>query len=157
MGRLIYVSYTRLDITYAVSVVESIYAWSSEFAINVSYFKILKWATGKGILFLNRGQLELEDYTNADWAGLVDRGFSSGYCTFVGGNLVTWKSEKQTVVARSSAEAECKSMVHGISELMWLKILMEDLRLLSNGPMRLYYDNEAATDIAHNSVKHDRI
>lgn len=57
-------------------------------------------------------------------------------------------------MARSSAEAEYKSMVHGICELMWLKILMEDLRLLSNGPMRLYYDNKAAIDIAH-SVKHE--
>ncbi|RVW76052.1 hypothetical protein CK203_049190 [Vitis vinifera] len=33
-----------------------------------------------------------------------DRRSTSGYFTFVGGNLVTWKSKKQNVVARSSAE-----------------------------------------------------
>eukprot|EP00257_Ricinus_communis_P025279 XP_025012693.1 uncharacterized protein LOC112534490 [Ricinus communis] len=41
-----------------------------------------------------------------DWAGSHDRKSTSGFCTFVGGNLVTWKSKKQTVTARSSAEAE---------------------------------------------------
>ncbi|RVW94373.1 Retrovirus-related Pol polyprotein from transposon RE1 [Vitis vinifera] len=36
---------------------------------------------------------------------------TSGYFTFVGGNLVTWKSKKQNVVARSSAEAEFRGML----------------------------------------------
>ncbi|RVW57217.1 hypothetical protein CK203_109179 [Vitis vinifera] len=35
-----------------------------------------------------------------------DRRSTSGYFTFVGGNLMTWKSKKQNVVVRSSAEAE---------------------------------------------------
>ncbi|XP_042511682.1 uncharacterized mitochondrial protein AtMg00810-like [Macadamia integrifolia] len=42
------------------------------------------------------------------------------YCTFVDGNLVTWHSKKQSVVARSSAEAKFRAMAHGICELLWL-------------------------------------
>ncbi|RVW88942.1 Retrovirus-related Pol polyprotein from transposon RE1 [Vitis vinifera] len=50
--------------------------------------------------------LEYRSIYDADWAGAVDdRRSTSGYFTFVGGNLVTWKSKKQNVVARSSAEA----------------------------------------------------
>ena len=54
-------------------------------------------------------------HTNADWAGnITDGGSTSGYCTFVEGNFVTWRSEKQNVVAKSSAEAEFRSVAHGI-------------------------------------------
>ncbi|RVW31698.1 Retrovirus-related Pol polyprotein from transposon TNT 1-94 [Vitis vinifera] len=62
---------------------------------------------------------------------------TSGYFTFVGGNLVTWKSKKQNVVACSSAEAEFRGY-------------------LSMQPIRLFCDNKAACDIAHNPVQHDR-
>ena len=40
----------------------------------------------------------------------MDRRSTLGYCTFVGGNLVTWRSKKQNVVARSSAEAKFRSL-----------------------------------------------
>ena len=66
----------------------------------------LKRTPGKGILFKRNGGLVLESYIDADYAGsTVDRRSTSGYCTFLGENLVTW-SKKQNVVARSSAEAK---------------------------------------------------
>ncbi|RVW75627.1 Copia protein [Vitis vinifera] len=71
-------------------------------------------------------------------AGAVDdRRSTSGYFTFVSGNLVTWKSKKQNLVARSSAEAEFRGY-------------------LSRQPIRLFCDNKATCDIAHNPVQHDR-
>lgn len=48
------------------------------------------------------------------------------------------------------------SYENGICELMWLKSLMKDLKLLTEGPMRLYCDNKAAINIAHNPIQHDR-
>ena len=57
--------------------------------------RYLKGTPGKGLLFEDRSHLEVEVYTDADWAGSVtDRRSTSGYCTFVGGNLVTWRSKK---------------------------------------------------------------
>ena len=45
-------------------------------------------------------------YTDADYAGsLVDRRSCPGYCIFLIGNLVTWRSKKQNVAARSSVES----------------------------------------------------
>ncbi|RDX70453.1 putative mitochondrial protein, partial [Mucuna pruriens] len=67
----------------------------------------LKAGLGKGLLYKKEGTLSMEIYTDADYArSFVDRRSTSGYCMFLGGNLVTWKSKKQNVVARSSAEAE---------------------------------------------------
>ena len=57
----------------------------------------------------------IEVYTDSDWAGCAsDRKSTTGYCTFVWGNLVTWRSKKQSVVARSSAKAELRAMAQGI-------------------------------------------
>ena len=81
-----------------------------------------------------------------------DRRSTSGYFTFVGGNLVTWKSKKQNVVARSSAEAEFRGMTLGLCEALWLRLLLQDLGYLSRQPIRLFCDNKAVCDIAHNLV-----
>lgn len=119
--------------------------------------RYLKGILGRGLLFKNHGYLQVEAYTNADWAGsVVGRRSTSGYCTFVGGNLVTWQSNKHNVVARSSAEAEFKSVAHGICEVLWIKRLLEELKVSNPLPIKVYCDNKAATSIAHNPVLHDR-
>ncbi|KAM1686822.1 hypothetical protein ACFX2K_034872 [Malus domestica] len=79
-----------------------------------------------------------------------------GYCTFVGGNLVTWKSKKQHVIVRSSTEAEYRAMVATACELIWLKRLLSDLRFINTTYMSLICDNQAAMHIAANPMFHER-
>ena len=73
--------------------------------------RYLKGEPGKGLLYSKNGVSIIEGYTDADWAGdQTTRRCTSDYLTFVEGNLVTWRSKKQKVVARSSAEAEFRGM-----------------------------------------------
>jgi hypothetical protein len=159
VGRLIYLSHTRPDIAYAVSLVSRYMhdPRSNHLDVVNRILRYLKGCPGKGILFSNHGHLEVEGFTDADWAGcLDDRRSTSGYCTFVGGNLVSWRSKKQSVVARSTAEAELRSMASGLCELLWLRLLLTELRLFRGGSLRLYCDNQAAINIINNPVHHDR-
>ncbi|RVW45822.1 Retrovirus-related Pol polyprotein from transposon RE1 [Vitis vinifera] len=160
VGRLMYLAHTRPDLAYALSVVSQYMHNPREQHMN-AFMRILRYlknAPGKGILFAkNVDHQSIEVYTDADWAGAVDdRRSTSGYFTFVGGNLVTWKSKKQNVVARSSAEAEFRGMTLGLCKALWLRLLLQDLGYLSRQLIRLFCDNKAACDIAHNPVQHDR-
>ena len=58
-------------------------------------------------------------------------------------------------MARSSAKAKFRTMAHEVGELLWLKIILEDLKIKWDSPMRLYCDNKSAINIAHNPMRHD--
>ncbi|KAK6131471.1 hypothetical protein DH2020_034779 [Rehmannia glutinosa] len=159
VGRLIYLSHTRPDIAYAVSIASQ-FMHSPRTTHLDAVFRILRYlksCPGKGLLFSSNGHLGIEAYTDADWGGSPnDRRSTSGYCVFIGGNLVTWRSKKQGLVARSSAEAEYRVMAQGVCELLWVKKLMQDIHLLQEESLLLHCDNKAAINIAHNPVQHDR-
>jgi hypothetical protein len=159
VGKLIYLSHTRPDIAYAVSVVSQFMHSPSEEHMEavMRILRYLKGAPGRGIMFKKYGHSEIAGYTDADWAGSVsDRKSTAGYFTFVGGNLVTWRSKKQNVVTLSSAEAEFRGVVKGICELLWLQRLLTELGFEQTNEMKLFCDNKAAIDISHNPVQHDR-
>ena len=81
----------------------------------------------------------MEAYADVDWAGFVDdRKSTTRYCTFVRGNLVTWRSKKQNVVAQNSAKAEYGALAQGTCELIWLQRLLEKLKILSMKSMKLF-------------------
>ncbi|KAA0063166.1 Beta-galactosidase [Cucumis melo var. makuwa] len=159
VGKLIYLSHTRPDISFAVSVVSQFMQASYEKhmeAVN-RILRYLKNTPGKGLMFRKTNRKTIEAYTDSDWAGsVIDRKSTSGYCTFVWGNLVTWRSKKQSVVPRSSAEAEYKAMSLGICEEIWLQKVLSDLHQEYETPLKHFCDNKAAISIANNPVQHDR-
>ena len=71
------------------------------------------------MLYENIGHIQIVGYSDADWASsLTDRRSTSRYCVFIRGNLISWKSKKQDVVARSSVETDCRAMVLATCELI---------------------------------------
>ena len=159
VGKLIYLSHTRPDIGFSVSVFSQFMNGPTEEhmeAVN-RILRYLKMTPGKGLYFRKNTRKDIEVFVDADWAGsITDRRSTSGYCTYVWGNLVTWRSKKQPVVSRSSAEAEFRAMALGICEGIWLERLMRELGILTSEPMKVFCDNQSAINIAKNLVHHDR-
>ena len=159
VGKLIYLAHTRPDIAFSVSVVSQFMHAPYEEHLEAVHriLRYLKATPGKGLFFKKTNDKDVAIFTDADWAGsIIDRKSTSGYCTYVWGNLVTWRSKKQGVVARSSAEAEYRAMAQGICEGMWILRVLKEPKIEVELPLKLYCDNKAAISIAHNSVQHDR-
>ena len=72
----------------------------------------------KGILFSKHRHLDIEDYINSNFVkSRLNRKSTSGYVSFVGGNLVTWSNKKQNVVSLSSAGVEYQAFHRATTEL----------------------------------------
>ena len=98
VGKLIYLSHTRLDIVYAISVVSQFMHCPSEDHMSAvtRILHYLKSSLGKRLMFSKNNHLNIEGYTDTDWArNILDIKSTLGYFTFVSGNLVTWRSKKQ--------------------------------------------------------------
>ncbi|CAI7805388.1 unnamed protein product [Closterium sp. NIES-54] len=77
---------------------------------------------------LGEGKLFLTCFTDATWAyEKVDYSSMGGYICVVGGGPVSWRSKKQTETALSSVESEYMAMFHGVKEVIWLRMLLEEI------------------------------
>ncbi|XP_021602452.1 uncharacterized mitochondrial protein AtMg00810-like [Manihot esculenta] len=159
VGSLQYLTLTRLDLSYSVNYV-------SQFMHNptMSHLKyvrrILQYLKGTihyGLSFTADTSLALSAFSDADWAGCpTTRRSTTGYCTFLGANIISWCAMKQHTVARSSTETEYRSMAHTVAELTWLGYLLDDLRVYPTRPPILYGDNLSALHLTVNPVLHTR-
>ena len=86
----------------------------------------------------------------------MDRKSITGFCIYLGDSLISWKSKKQTVVSRSSTEAEYRAMASTTTEIVWLRWLLADMGVYLSDPTPMYCDNKSAIQIAHNTVFHER-
>ncbi|CAL2226843.1 unnamed protein product [Prunus armeniaca] len=128
VGRLIYLSLTRPDIAYVVSIASQFMHSPNEDHMTavMHIMSYLKCTHGRG-------------YTDADYAGnVIDRRSTSGYFTFVGGNLVTWRSKKQNVVYRPSTESKYRGIAQGVCEILWLRWVLAEIGFRLNAATKLH-------------------
>ncbi|MCH87664.1 retrovirus-related Pol polyprotein from transposon TNT 1-94 [Trifolium medium] len=161
VGALQYVTLTRPDIAFSVNKVCQFMARPLE----------THWKAVKRILRYLNGTLHyglcispslagppfsLRAYSDADWAtDQDDRRSTSGSCIYFGPNLVSWSSKKQQLVARSSTEAEYRSMANTTADLLWIQSLLQELQVPFHTPT-LLCDNLSVVALSHNPVLHSR-
>jgi len=79
------------------------------------------------------------------------------FSVYLGNSLISWKSEKQGTISKSSCEeAEYRAMATVTCEIQWLTYLLQDFKVLFEQPSLLYCDNDSARYIAANPVFHER-
>ena len=159
VGRLNYLTITQPNISFPVSVVSHFLQspYNSHWDIVICIPRYIKGTPGQGVLYENRGHTQVIGYCDANWASSpIDRRSTSGYCVFIEGNLISWKSKKQNVVVRSSAIAEYRAIDLATSELIWLKQLLLELRFGKDEQMTLVCDNQAVLHITSNIVFYER-
>ncbi|XP_021911357.1 uncharacterized protein LOC110825209, partial [Carica papaya] len=116
----------------------------------------IKRTPGQGLFFPSSFAIQIKAFSDADWSTCPDTKKSlTGYYVFLGSSLVSWKSKKQQVVSRSSAEAEYRSMANTTCVIVWILKLLRDLKVQHQGLALLYCDNQAALHITSNPMYHE--
>ncbi|CAN1174147.1 Retrovirus-related Pol polyprotein from transposon RE2, partial [Linum perenne] len=161
LGALQYLIYTRPDIAFAVNKLSQ-YMHAPTTAHWQCVKRILRYICGTRTygLHIRRQQLpfKLEAFADSDWAGnLDDRTSTSAYLIYLGTNLISWRSQKQRTVARSSTEAEYRAIAHATAEIEWVRNLLHELHQPITQSPTLYSDNLGATYFSSNPVFHSRM
>ncbi|XP_072077809.1 uncharacterized mitochondrial protein AtMg00810-like [Arachis hypogaea] len=130
VGRPLYLTNTRSDISFTVNKLSQYLdcATTDHFKAALHILRYIKCAPASGIKFsAASSDLSLTGYSDSDWRTCPDtRRSVSRFCFFLGSSLVSWKSRKQTTVARSSAEAEYRAMTLATCEGRWLSYILRD-------------------------------
>ncbi|KAK2405521.1 putative mitochondrial protein [Trifolium repens] len=159
VGRLIYLCFTRPELSYCVHILSQFMQqprqehW--EAALRV--VRYLKGNPGQGILLRKDSDLKLYGWCDSDWASCpLTRRSLTGWFVSLGNSPISWKTKKQHTVSRSSAEAEYRSMANTTCELKWLKGILSCLGICHDQPIMIYCDSQAALHISKNPIFHER-
>lgn len=151
VGKLIYLTLTRPYISYTIQCLSQYMhaPLESHLKIVMRLLRYLKLSLGKGILFSRGNSFELKSFVDADWGKCITtRKSVTGFCVYLGNNLVSWKSKKQPTVSRSSTEAEYRDVGVVTCELMWIIKILFDFGITGFTPAIL---------IASNPVYHESV
>ncbi|GJS93029.1 ribonuclease H-like domain-containing protein [Tanacetum coccineum] len=143
-GSLQYLTFTRPDISYAVQQV-CLHMHDPREPHFSALKRILRYVRGTldyGLQLFSSSTTSLVAYSDADWAGCpTTRRSTSGYCVFLGNNLLSWSAKRQPTLSRSSAEAEYRGVANVVAETCWLRNLLRELHTPLSSATLVYYDN----------------
>ncbi|CAA7035751.1 unnamed protein product [Microthlaspi erraticum] len=160
VGSLQYLSFTRPDVSYAVNrLSQFMHAPTSDhWQAAKRVLRYLAGTSSHGLFYSKENPTTLHAYSDADWGGDRDDYISTNaYIVYLGKHPIFWSSKKQKGVARSSTEAEYRSVANASAELRWICSLLSELGVQIPAPPVIYCDNVGATYLCANPVFHSRM
>ncbi|KAL8120231.1 hypothetical protein AgCh_017394 [Apium graveolens] len=160
LGKLQYLSFTRPDISFVVNKLAQFMHHPQQLHWQAvkRLLRYLKHTAMFGLYISSKSDNALYAYSESDWAGnLLDRTSTTGYVLYYGDTPISWSSKKQKTVARSSIEAEYRTVASSLAELNWVMNFLIELKLPVSSPPRIFCDNIGATYLCHNPVFHSRM
>ena len=164
IGMLLYlVKYSRPDLSNAVRELSKVNDGATKEHVQ-NLLRVIKFAidTKNRVLVYKivRGKefaWVLKAYSDSDWAGdPEDRKSITGFCIFLNGCLISWKSRGQKTVTLSSSEAEYVAVTDVCTEILFIKTILDFLGLKVKLPITVMCDNVGAIFMAHNSKNSGR-
>jgi hypothetical protein len=97
----------------------------------------------------------LEGYSDVNWISDIDQTYAtSGYVFTLGGGAMSWRSCKQTILTKSTMEAELTTLGTTSAEVVWLCELLCDLRVVEKPILAILMNCDNQTVITKvNSAK----
>ena len=160
IGKLNFLSNTHPDISFTVQTLSQFmqHTTSSHMAASQHLLRYISGTSGQGILLKGLDQLQLSAYSDSDLASCpTGRRSVIGYIVLFNHSPISWKSKKQSTVARSSAEAEYRAMAQAAVEITWLVSLLKELGITHLKPVILHCGNQSALHITQSSTREPNI
>ncbi|KAF7845329.1 Retrovirus-related Pol polyprotein from transposon TNT 1-94 [Senna tora] len=157
VGALQYATITRPEISFSVNKVCQFMhnPQNSHWQAVKRILRYLKGTLDHGLHFTSSPSLSLFAFSDADWGSDPDdRRSTTGWCVYLGNNLISWSSKKQAVVARSSIEAEYRGVANVVSEVVWVQSLLSELMISIQGIPRIFCDNMSTVLLSANHILH---
>lgn len=162
-GGLQYLTFTHPDLSYVVQQI-CLFMHDPREPHFHALKRILRYVCGTldlGVQLHPSSTTGLVSYSDADLGKggggcPTTRRSASGYCVFLGDNILSWSSKRQQIVSRSSAEADYRGVANAVAETCWLRNLMQELHSPLQKATIVYCDNVIAMYLSTNPVQHQR-
>ncbi|KAK6115540.1 hypothetical protein DH2020_007809 [Rehmannia glutinosa] len=159
VGRLLYLTITRPDLSYSIQTLSQFMSNPTSTHLTAAHrvLRYIKSTPGKGLFYSANSPLQLIGFCDADWARCKEtRRSISGFAIFLGDSLISWKAKKQPTISRSSTETEYRVVASISCEVQWFVYLLHDMKIQHPQPATIYTDNTSAIPITQNPVLHSR-
>jgi len=159
VGSLMYLTTTRLDIMFSVSLISRYMSKPTELHLQATkrILRYLNGTTNHGIFYKKGEEKELLVFKDSDYAGdEEDSKSTSGYVFLLSSGAVSWMSKKQPIVALSTTEAEFVAAAACACQAIWIRMVLRGLNHVQHKGTIIMCDNTSTIKLSKNPVMHGR-